>query len=88
MVKLYSLSADVTNDYEICEFLLFLRLRYYVHVLQIMITWILTPYSLLFVYQHFGGHSAFIFRVGVSFSTHKTALFHNLQGLSLIKPFH
>lgn len=41
-----------------------------------------------FVYQRFGGHSAFIFRVGVSFSTHKTALYHNLQGLSLIKPFH
>ena len=73
MVKLYSLSADVTNDYEICEFLLLLRLRYYVHVLQIMIIWILTPYSLLFVYQRFGGLSA---------------LYHNLQGLSLIKPFH
>jgi len=42
----------------------------------------------LFVYQCFGGHSAFIFRVGVSFSTHKTELYYNLQGLSLIKPFH
>ena len=88
VVKLYSVSTDVTNDFEICEFLLFLRLCYYVHVLQIMILRIVTPCSLLCGYRRFGEHSAFVCRVDVTFSTHKTALYHNLQGLSLIKPCH
>src|SRR5215510_7595673 len=80
-------SQSVVWDNETIQ-TLSLRLCYYGLVLQIMISWILTPCSLVYGYQYFGGHSAFICRVDVSFSTHKTALYHNLQGLSLIKPCH